>query len=44
MMETLALVCQLGILVLGGYFLLGWIYDLIMGHESPDKREDEKNQ
>ncbi len=44
MMETLALVCQLGILVLGGYFLLGWIFDLIIGYESPEKIEEERNQ
>jgi hypothetical protein len=41
-MEILVLVCQLGFLVLGGYFLLGWIFDLIIGHESPEKIEEEE--
>ncbi len=43
-MEILVLVCQLGLLVLGGYFLLGLIFDLIVGHKSPEKIDEEKNQ
>ena len=43
-METLVLVCQLGFFLLGGYFLLGWIFDLIVGHEPPEKIEEERNQ